>query len=176
MMEHILAPEAVFASMMIGWLIDYFSVGPDGWRDKIAFLFYLAAFREGFNGGAADEWLLKGLGQIVDLTKKAGNTYLASARTNIVVGAVVGAIAIYTVGCIIPDWKAFKKLGPYAKLQFPTGANKKINWKLLFLAIVLGLTADNINGFVGIVTNTLINADCFAVGPILNFLLVEVPS
>jgi len=156
---------------MLGFVIDYFSVGHDAWRDKIAFLFYLAGIKEGFNGGTVDTWLLQQLGHAVDLVKTAGNTYLASAQTNLVVGIVIAGVELFALGCLLPErLTSWKWVGKYASWRFPKSSSGKIGWKLLALAVVIGLLADNVRGAIGNAANAGISADCAAVGPVLNLL------
>lgn len=175
MMQHYLLPVAVFAAGMMGFLIDYYSFGPDAWRDKIAFLFYLPAVREGFNGGVVDGWLLGGLSQIVDVVKSGGNTYLAGAESNLVVGIIIAGVEVYTLGCLIPEkLSSWKWIGKFAAWKFPKSSSGRIGWKLVGLAVVIGLLSDNVGGAIGHGANFLIVLDCQAVGPILNWLFVKV--
>lgn len=173
-MHHYLTPVAVFAALIMGFCIDYFSFGHDAWRDKFAFLFYLAGIREGFNGGKVDTWLLHSLGQVVDVVKTAGNTYLASAETNLVVGIVIAGVEIFAVGCLLPEkLTSWKWVGKFAGWRFPKSTSGRIGWKLLAIAIFIGLLSDNVRGAIGQAANAGITADCRAIGPVLNFLFVQ---
>jgi hypothetical protein len=172
-MVHYLIPEAIFASMLMGFCIDYFSFGHEAWRDKIAFLFYLPGIFEGFNGGTIDRWLLGLLGHVVELTKHGGNAYLASANTNLVVGIVVAAVEIFTIGCLLPErFEKVKWLGKFATWRFPKSKGR-IGWKLLGLAVIVGLLSDNVRGGVGMLTSFGITLDCEAAGLALNYLFVN---
>ena len=171
-MHHYLSPVAVFAALVLAFVIDYFSFGPDAWRDKFAFLFYLAGVREGFGGGTIDNWLLTQLGHAVDLVKAGGNTYLAGAQTNLVVGIVIAGIELFVVGCLLPEQLTkWKWMGKFPSWRFPRSGGR-IGWKLLALAIVIGLLADNVGGAIGRAASAGIVAVCALMAPLLNWMFV----
>lgn len=158
-MQHVMSATAVGILIMLALTIDYLSVGPDNFRDKIAFTAYLAAIYEGFNGSDIDRWTVQRLGMLLDGAKHAaGNAYVAGANTHQLIGSAVGCLAIYTVGCLIPQrWS--KKVGYLAKFKFPTSPVKRINYKLLICAILLGLLSDLTKGTVGTAVAWLIHGD-----------------
>lgn len=153
-MVHMMSPTAVAILLLLALIIDYMSVGADSIRDRLAFLMGVAAIREGFNGSPADRWTIgmatRGIEMLLESPPVSGS-YLAGASINALVGAAVGLLFIYTVGCLLPV-KASKKLGKFATLTFPGSPIKKINYKLWACAILLGMFADLPAGFIGGVT------------------------
>lgn len=144
-----MTPTTVAVLLLLALVIDYMSVGPDSIRDRIAFLMGVAVFREGFDDSPLDDWTVDRLSELVDqLLSMTGGAYIAGAVTATVVGAGVGILAIYTVGCLLPV-KASKRLGRFATLTFPASAPKRINMKLWVCAILLGMLADLPHGVVG---------------------------
>lgn len=147
-----MTPTSVFIVLVLAFVVDYMSVGPDSLRDRAAFLLALAGFRDGFDGSPADAWtvgkLSDGIGWLLDQTNGA---YIAGTSINIAIGAGVGVLAIYAVGCLVPD-RFSKKAGRWAALHFPTSAARRINWKLWVMAFLLGVLADLGRGLVGEMT------------------------
>jgi hypothetical protein len=164
--DRAMSPTGVFVMLVLGFLIDFLSVGPDSLRDRVAFLFYLAGFRDGFDGSPLDQWtvqrLSEGIGWLLDQT---GGAYIAGANINIVVGAGVGLLAIYAVACLVPA-KLSSKVGRIATLSFPSTAAKRINWKLLGLAALLGMLADLGRGLIGEATDSSVEALTWLVAPL----------
>jgi hypothetical protein len=150
-MAHIMSPTATAILLILALIIDYMSVGPNSFRDRIAFLMGVAAIREGFNGSPLDRWTVgmatRGIEMLLDSPPVSGS-YLAGASINALVGAGVGLLFIYTVGCLLP-LKAAKKLGRFATLTFPQSPMMRINVKLWIAAILLGMLADLPTGFIG---------------------------
>ena len=165
-MERAMTPTSVFIVLALAFVIDYMSIGKDSLRDRLAFLFAIAGFRDGFNGSPADRWtvgkLSDGIGWLLDQTNGA---YIAGASVNIAIGAGVGVLAIYAVGCLLPN-KASAKVGRWATLNFPKSSAGRINWKLWALAFLLGVLADLARGLVGDLTETAVVALTFFVAPI----------
>src|SRR5690349_22447973 len=114
-----MSPTATCILLLLALVVDWMSVGPNSIRDRIAFAFALAAVREGFNGSPLDQWTVGFLGGLIEqLLAATKGAYIAGAAVNTVVGAAVGILWIYTVGCVLPV-KASKKLGRFATLSFP---------------------------------------------------------
>lgn len=163
--QHYMSPSAVFIVLMTGFALDWSSFGPDGWRDKIAMLFYTAGIREGFNGGAIDAWCVDMLSKIIDFTKEGGNTYLSGAVSSKIIGGFVGVTILYAVFCLLPPWKWIsKKIGPAGRLNFPKGNPYKINWPIVGVSAVIGLMTDLCGGVVGGVANPALNMLCSVLG------------
>lgn len=150
-MPHMMSPTATAVLLVLALIIDYMSVGPNSLRDRLAFLMGVAAIREGFNGSPADRWTVgmatRGIEMLLQSPPVSGS-YLAGASINAVVGAAVGLLFIYTVGCLLP-LKASKRLGRFATLTFPQSPLFRINIKLWVAAILLGMLADLPAGFIG---------------------------
>lgn len=148
---HVMSPTGTAVLLFLALVVDYMSVGPNSLRDRLAFLMGVAAIRDGFNGSPADRWTVgmatRGIELLLDSPPVSGS-YLAGAAVNVLVGAAVGLLFIYTVGCLLP-LKAAKKVGRFATLTFPQSPVYRINWKLWIAAILLGMLADLPAGFIG---------------------------
>ena len=163
--QHYMSPTSVFIVLVMAFALDWSSLGPDGWRDKIAMLLYTAGVREGFNGGVVDAWCVDQLSKVVDVAKSGGNTYLSGAVSSKVVGGFVGVLILYAVLCILPPWKSIaKRIGPAANLNFPRGKPYRINWPIVAVSVAIGLMADLCGGVVGSAANGGLNALCAVVG------------
>jgi hypothetical protein len=152
-MRESLGPTGVAVLLLLALVVDWMSFGPNSIRDRLAFLLGLVAIRAGFNGSPLDQWTVGALSGAIDTLKgMAGGAYIAGAATQIVLSALVGVMAIYTVGCLLPD-KAQSKLGPFAKISFPSSSMHRINYKLWTMAVLLGLLGDLPGGIVGGILN-----------------------
>lgn len=164
--DRAMTPTSVAIVLVLAFVVDYMSVGPDSLRDRLAFLLALAGFRDGFNESPADAWTVEklhdGIGWLLDQTNGA---YIAGASINTLVGALVGCLALFAVGCVIPDRFA-GKLGRFAALKFPTSAARRINYKLWALAFLLGVLADLGRGIIGEATESTVVALTYFVAPI----------
>ncbi|MFC6017199.1 hypothetical protein ACFP2T_13405 [Plantactinospora solaniradicis] len=147
-----MSPTAVAVLLLLALVVDYMSVGPNSLRDRLAFLMAVPAVREGFNDSPLDRWTVDSLtGLIEGLLDKTGSAYIAGASVNAVLGAAVGCLFLYTVGCLLPV-KASKRLGRFAALTFPASSAGRLNTKLWICAVLLGLLSDLPGGAVGDVT------------------------
>lgn len=164
--ERAMNPTSVFIILMLAFVIDYMSVGPNSLRDRVAFLMALAGFRDGFNGSPLDKWTVgkirDGIQYLLDSTNGA---YIAGASINIVIGSAVGVLAIYVIGCLMPE-KFSGKLGRWAALSFPSSPAMRINWKLWLCAFLLGIMADLGRGVIGEFVNTTVVALTYFVAPV----------
>lgn len=165
-----MSPTSVAVVLLLALVVDYMSVGPNSVRDRLAFLLALPAIREGFNGSPLDMWtvgaLSGGIEQLLDMTDGA---YIAGASAQIVLGAGIGCLAIFTIGVLLPV-KASKRLGRYATLAFPQSGLHRLNAPLWLCAALLGLMADLPGGFVGEAVRWLVDALTAAVALVPNFL------
>jgi hypothetical protein len=153
---HAMSPTAVAILLLLALVIDYMSVGPDSLRDRVAFLLAVPAFRDGFNGSPLDRWTVQRLSDAIGyLLDKTGGAYVAGASINAILGAAVGILGIYAVGCLLP-LKASKRLGRFATLKFPRSPIYRINWQLWLAAFLLGVLADLGHGAVGATTETAV--------------------
>jgi hypothetical protein len=163
---HAMSPTAVAVVLILALVVDYMSVGPDSLRDRLAFLLAVPGFRDGFNGSPLDAWTVQrlhdGLGYLLAQTDGA---YIAGASINVLLGAGVGILAIYTIGCLLPD-RAASKLGRFAGLSFPSTGMHRINWKLWLCAFLLGILADLGRGVIGEATEGLVVALTALVAPL----------
>lgn len=161
-----MSPTAVAILLLLALVVDYMSVGPNSIRDRVAFLLAVPAVREGFNGSPLDRWTVDALtGVIEELLDQTGGAYIAGASVNAVLGAAVGCLVIYTVGCLLPV-KASKRLGRFAALTFPTSAAGRVNAKLWICAVLLGLLSDLPGGAVGNVTDWAVDLLADIVSPL----------
>ena len=151
--DYAISPTGVAVLLLLGLVIDYMSVGPDSLRDRLAFILAVPAFHDGFDGSPIDRWTVQQLSQIIGaLLEQTGGARMAGASINTLVGAAVGILFIYTVGCLLPV-KASKKLGRFATLAFPKTGVFRINWRLWLCAFLLGILCDLAQGLVGDLTN-----------------------
>jgi hypothetical protein len=149
--NHVLTPTGVAVLLLFAGVVDYWSVGPDSLRDRLAFLMYTSAIREGFNGSPLDRWTVGALtGAIGKLLHSAGTAYIAGASANVVLAAGVGCLAVYVLGAVLPNKMSTTfKFGRFAALTFPTSPVHRINYRLLICAVMLGMMADLPAGAVG---------------------------
>lgn len=163
---HAMSPTGVAVVLLLALVVDYMSVGPDSFRDRIAFLLAVPAFRDGFNGSPLDAWTVQRLsdsiGYLLEQTKGA---YIAGASSNVLVGASVGVLAIYTIGCLLPT-KTSTRLGRFAAINFPKSSIHRLNWKLWLCAFLLGILADLGRGVIGEATEGLVVALANIVAPL----------
>jgi hypothetical protein len=165
-MERAMTPTSVFIVLVLAFVVDYMSVGPDSLRDRAAFLLALAGFRDGFNESPADDWTVGKLSDGIGwLLKQTNGAYIAGTAINVAIGAAVGVLAIYAVGCLVPD-RLSKRAGRWAALSFPTSQARRINYKLWAMAFLLGVLADLGRGLIGETTETAVVALTYFVAPI----------
>lgn len=161
-----MSPTAVAVLLLLALVVDWMSVGPNSLRDRLAFLLALPAIREGFNGSPLDAWTV---GQITNLLEHlldaTDGAYIAGASVNTLVGAAIGLLWLYTVGCLLP-MKASKKLGRFATLTFPQSPLWRLNGKLWIAAILLGMMADLPAGLVGDLTEGSVDFVTALVSPL----------
>ena len=136
-----MSPTACAVLLLFALVVDWLSMGANSIRDKLAFLMGLAAINVGFDGSPLDRWTVGVLSALIDKAKEqAGDAYIAGAITAQLIGAAVLVLAVYTIGCLMPDRFA-KKLGKYAAMAFPS-TKSRINWKLWVCAALLGMMCD----------------------------------
>lgn len=156
-MRHMMSPTATAVLLLMALVIDYMSIGPNSIRDRMAFLMAVPAIREGFDGSPLDRWTVGTAGMFIDqLLDATGGAYIAGASINALLGAGVGMLFIYTVGCLLPV-KASKRLGRFATLTFPQSPLFRLNAKLWAAAIILGMMADLPGGSIGQLTEGCVN-------------------
>lgn len=169
LVERVLSPTGVCVMIILAFVVDYLSVGPNSLRDRIAFIFALVALHDGFDGSPLDQWTVETLGgliqQLLDMTDGA---YIAGASVNAVIGCAVGILWIYTIGALLPE--KTPRLGRFVAISFPTSAQYRINTKLWACALALSMLSDLPQGFIGTVTRGLFTIAAAIVGPIPEFL------
>lgn len=169
-MPHYLSPAGVAAMLILAFVIDYLSIGPNSLRDKIAFLIALPMLRMGFDGGPLDTWTVQALSSAIEAAKTAGGgSYIAGAATHLVLSVLVACLAIYAIGAILPS-KAEKRFGDFAKLALPSTAQWRINWKLWTIALALGILSDLAGGVIGTIVDNAITTLAKAVSVVPGFL------
>jgi hypothetical protein len=165
-----MSPTGVAVLLMFALVVDWMSFGPNSVRDRIAFLLAIVGFRQGFNGSPLDKWTVGAATNLINTLKgMSGGAYITGAATQVVLSAAVGVLAIYTVGCLLPE-KASKKLGAFAQLGFPNSPAKRINTKLWVMAAILGMLAELPGGVVGSLLTSGIDALTQIVSPLPAFL------
>ncbi len=157
-MNHIMSPTGVAVLLLLALVVDWMSFGPNSIRDRIAFLLALPAIRQGFDGSPLDQWTVGALSSLIDGLKAAtGGAYIAGAVTSVLLGAIIGILAIYTIGALLPN-KMSGKLGQFATISFPASGLHRLNYRLWTCAVVLGLLADLPGGVIGNALRSIINA------------------
>ncbi|MCX4470432.1 hypothetical protein OOK41_31545 [Micromonospora sp. NBC_01655] len=165
-MEHTMSPTAVAILLLLAIVVDYMSIGPNSLRDRAAFFMALPAIREGFNGSPADQKTVAAAGGVIQsLLDSTGGAYIAGASVNAILGAIIGLLWIYTIGCLLPV-KLGKKLGRFATLSFPQSPLYRLNGKLWIVAIILGMMSDLPGGVVGDLTRSLVDIVTGVVAPL----------
>lgn len=170
-LDHAMTPTTVAILLLLALLIDWMSVGPNSLRDRLAFVIAVPVIREGFDGSPLDQWTVGTLSKVIQsLLDSTGGAYIAGASINLVIGAGIGLLWIYAVGCMLPV-KFSKKLGRFATLSFPASGLRRLNAPLWVVAILLGLMSDLPGGLVGDISRALVDvaADLVAVLPELLF-------
>lgn len=169
-MRESIGPNGVAALLLLALVVDWMSVGPNSIRDRLAFLLGIVAIRQGFNGSPLDQWTVDAFARLIETLKgMTGGAYIAGAGTQFILSVVIGVLAIYTVGALLPD-KMQSKLGPFAKITFPTSATHRLNYKLWTMAILLGLLGDLGGGAIGGIVNGGIGILTELFQPLPNFL------
>jgi hypothetical protein len=169
-MAHTMSPTAVAILLLLALVVDYMSVGPNSLRDRLAFVMAVPAIREGFNGSPLDQKTVTALGGLIQrLLDSTGGAYVAGASVNAVLGAGVGILWIYVVGCMLPT-KASKRLGRFATLAWPQSGLYRLNGRLWIAAVILGLMSDLPGGTVGDLTRGSVDFVTALVAPLPAFL------
>ncbi len=170
--RHVMSATATAILLLLALTVDFMSFGPNSVRDRLAFLMGVAAIREGFNGSPADQWTVglatDGIQMLLD-TPVVSGSYMAGASINALLGAAVGGLFVYTVGCLLPvKWS--KKLGRFATLTFPQSGLFRLNGKLWAAAILLGMMADLPAGAIGGLTEGCVIFLCGLFAPLPQWL------
>ncbi|MEW2442768.1 hypothetical protein [Micromonospora marina] len=165
-MAHTMSPTGVAILLLLALIIDYMSVGPNSLRDRLAFVIAVPVIREGFNGSPADQKTVEALSGVIQaLLDSTGGAYIAGASVNALIGALIGLLWIYALGCMLPV-KASKRLGRFATLAFPQSGLYRLNARLWVVAILLGMMSDLPGGLVGDVTRSLVDITAHLVAPV----------
>lgn len=152
-MNHEMSPTDVAVLLLAAAAVDYISIGPNWFRDRLASAMAIPAIYQGFNGSTVDQWTLERLtGLIQGLLDQTGDAYIAGASAAAVVGILVGAAWLYWLACMLPN-KASKRLGRFATLTFPPSGVWAMNWKLWAVSATIALLGDVPLGWVGSLTS-----------------------
>lgn len=152
--NHYMSPALTFISVAAAILLDWFGVGPDSWKDRVASLLYLAGIREGWNGGAIDNWLCEKCSWVIDITKSTGNAHLRDADTAQIIGGLLALLMAYFLLAWFPNWRwIYKTFGKWiswtSKINLPKSSAGRINVKVILMCVPLGLMSDLIPGWSG---------------------------
>jgi hypothetical protein len=175
----------VLAALLLALIIDVMRVGPEWLKDRVAFVIGLTAIREGFGGSALEAWTVSKLTAAIDGGFRLAGTdlYIAQADASAVVSVLIGAVALYCVGVLLPP-SAAKWAGGFARLSFsrrrgrgragPVDANGEryqLNKQLWACAWILGLLADLPQGLTGEVLRKVVSMVTWAVTKPLSYTL-----
>ncbi|MFC4146630.1 hypothetical protein ACFO0M_10215 [Micromonospora mangrovi] len=163
---HTMSPTTVSVLLLLALLVDWMSVGPNSLRDRLAFIIAVPTIREGFDGSPLDEWTVGTLSKVIQsLLDSTGGAYIAGTSINYFIGALIGCLWIYAVGCMLPvKWS--KKLGRFATLAFPSSGMRRLNTPLWVVAAALGMMSDLPGGVVGDIARSLIDVAGSLVAPL----------
>lgn len=172
----VMSATTVAILIMLAFVVDYMSIGPNSIRDRLAFFMACPAFRVGFADSPLSRSTTDLLGSWIDGVKQAADgSYFAQATTTKVVGAIVGILGLYCVGVLLPV-RAQARLGGFARLAFSGGGSEfggkggglamRINWRLWGCAFFLGVLSDLPRGLIG----GLLRGGIDAVGHVVSFL------
>ncbi len=168
--HHAMKPETVFVVLLLALVIDWMSIGPNSIRDRIAWMMALPAIYEGFGGGPAEHWTVGELNSLIASAKRTtGGSYIMGVTATLLLSGILGVIAIWTIGVLIPE-KFSKRLGGFARLSFGDSTMGRLNTKLWFSAVSLGLFADLAKGVVGDALHGVIGLLAPTVGALPNLL------
>ncbi|RLK13342.1 hypothetical protein DER29_4360 [Micromonospora sp. M71_S20] len=157
LLEHAMSPTEVAILLLLAIVVDYMSIGPNSLRDRLAFLMAVPAIKEGFDESPADKATVEALGGAIErLLDSTGGAYIAGASVNFVLGALVGLLWIYTIGCMMPV-KLSKKMGRFATLTWPQSPLYRLNGRMWLVAILLGMMSDLPGGLIGDITRSLLD-------------------
>lgn len=164
--QHLMTPTSVAVLLLMALTLDYLTVGPPWLRDRVAFVFALVAIREGFDGSPLDAWTVaQASAGISWLLAQTGGAYIAGASVNVVLGAMVGCLAIYVIGQMLPA-KLVNRLGRFAALKFKPSPINKLNAQLWITAVLIGMMLDLPRGQIGAVLLWLYSLALQLVGPL----------
>lgn len=162
----LMSPTAVAVLLLMALVLDYLTVGPPWLRDRLAFVFAVVAIREGFDGSPLDRWTVRQLAGVIEWAlDQTGGAYIAGAAANVVLGVLVGCVAIYVIGQMLPV-KLTTRLGRFAALKFKPSPTNKLNVPLWVTAALIGLMLDLPQGWVGGSLRWLYSTALHAVAPL----------
>jgi hypothetical protein len=183
-----MTPTGCAVMLLVALVMDYMSIGADSWRDRLAFLIYLATFRVGWDGSSVDKWTLGWLETVIQKgldSPVAHGAYIASASAHVIFSVCIGLLGIYAIGCLLPLKAAETlKVGRLASYSFArrggskggtqgvrgTGSKTRINTKLLIMSILLALFVELVGGLIGAGLMSLVNMDISLVSALPNLL------
>jgi hypothetical protein len=155
--DHSLSPTATAVLIVIAFIIDYFAFLPAFLQTRLTFMCVAVGVRQGFDDSPLDKWTVDNAsGLIQSLLDQAKGSYIAGASATVLVGCVVGALSIWTLGCMLPG-KWSQKLGRFSTAKFKESGLRKMTWQVWLLAIPLGLLADMPEGWMGWLTDASMN-------------------
>ncbi|GIJ51338.1 hypothetical protein Val02_82240 [Virgisporangium aliadipatigenens] len=176
-----MSPNSIFALLFMALMIDWLSIGPDDWRDRLAFCLGMPAIRAGWDGSPADRATIDLISTWVEEIKKTGNATLAQTSTASVISVLAAALAIYCFGVLAPA-KWSNKLGKLALATFrgksgaaaaggpPVagprvgGKGRQLNPKLWACAYLIAITVELTGGLVGMAAQGSVSALTKVVG------------
>lgn len=161
-MEHLMTPTGVAVALLSALILDALRVGPNAFTDRVAWAIATGAIYEGFNGSPLDAATIEQATKLIDSLKgMTGGAYIAGAATEVILSMGVVAVAILTVGVLLPK-KATAKFGKFAELSFDTQSGARLNAKLWGSAIILALFSDLVGGWIGDILHTFVTT-CAAI-------------
>lgn len=155
-----MSATATAVLFIIAFMLDYFAVGPAWLQTRLVFMAVVTAVRVGFDDSPLDKWTVDKASELIQVAlDQAKGAYVAGASATFIVGCAVGALSIWTLGCMLP-LKASKRLGRIATAQFKESGLRKLTPMVWALAIPLGLLADLPAGWIGTLTDFCLG--CYA--------------
>lgn len=137
-----MSPTATAVLFIIAFIIDFFAIGPAWLQTRLVFMCVVTAVRVGFDDSPLDKWTVDNAAGIIQTgLDQAKGAYVAEASAAAIVGVLVGGLALWAIGAMLP-LKASKKLGRIATIQFKETGLRKMTAPVWGLAIPLGLLED----------------------------------
>lgn len=152
-----MSPAQTFLVLVIAFALDFWSIGRNSIRDRIAFFMALAAFYVGFRNSSIAKSAIDTLNNItVESSKLLGDAYIAKGMAAAGLTVITVLLFIYTLLCLAPE-KWTDRLGPYAKRSFQS--KSRVNLQLWGCAFFLAILAEVPKGWFGSLIRLFVQLD-----------------
>jgi hypothetical protein len=164
--DQALSPTAVASLVVAAFIIDFFAVGPAAFQTRAVFVLVATFSRQGFDDSPLDKWTVDKAAELIQSgLDQTGGAWIAGASANAIVGMLIGALAIFCLGNILPQ-KWSRRTGRLATLQWKETQLRKINAPVWIVAAVFGMLSDLPDGLIGWLCDAMSNICLFISGPV----------